>query len=178
MLRAVKHSALLLASAIPVFLLVSACGSDNGATAKPAAGTPSTTAAQAVPATPAATDSQPAPPGAANSDKAIALLKKAATAAHMGPPRSDDTMTTCHFFMGRIYPATKQTPHNREKAASVLHAAGWTDELTGGSDESHLTGDGWDVFITRLTGGTDNNGSPAETLQIDANCIYPTATQS
>jgi hypothetical protein len=169
----VKHRTLFFAVAISAAFLVSACGDDGEAASKPTAETlPATTAATS----PTTSATPLALPGAAHTDEVLSLLRKALTGTHLNATDSGDRTEPCRISLFRIYPATKAYPHTRETITTMLHAAGWKNALTNGSDESHLTTDTWDVFVTRQTAATDDKGKQYETLEIGASCLpLPTA---
>ncbi|MFG1807776.1 hypothetical protein [Streptomyces sp. NPDC049040] len=168
-----KLRTLLFAMAVPAVFLAGACSGSTQASSKPATHTtPDTT-----PAAPLAASTPPAPPGATHRDEVLALLQKTLTATHLDPTiSSTDRIQPCGIDLGRIYPLAGAHPHTRETITAMLHAAGWKTATTGGSDESHLTTDTWDVFVTRETDITDDQGKKYETLRISAGCITPPST--
>jgi len=166
-LRAVKLRASFLVVAVPAVVLVSGCGGDTKASGSPA----THTTPAATTAAPSAAHATPTLPGAAHRDEVLALLRKTLTTTHLGPTNPSDQIQDCGIDIARIYPQTGAYPHTRETITAMLRAAGWKTATTGGSDESHLTTDTWDVFLTREKDVTDDQGRKFQTLQISASCL-------
>lgn len=164
----------LAAAAIPAFLLLSACGGGNSDDDAASPAPSRTTAAPS--ATPSATPSASASanPAEALTDKVAAQLRQGLTAAHLAAPDQNDSIRPCDIGITRIYKVDKDHPKTRERVVASLTAAGWKTAVGGGGDDSHLTGNDWDAFVSR-TKVRGQDGKPYEMLSVTASCIDHTA---
>lgn len=155
----------LAAAAIPVFLLLSACGGGNDREDDAASPTPSATATAS--ATPTAGTS-------AAAAKVTAQLQQALAAAHLATTEKDDKHLPCAVSFPRFYPADADHPKTRERIVASLTAAGWKTLPSNGTDESHLAGSDWELFVSR-TKATGDDGTAYEMLDVAASCVDHTA---
>jgi hypothetical protein len=170
-----KRTAALFVAA-PVLLLSGACGSgDSGGTRHAAAPVDSSVSAApaAVPSA-TATTVDPAVQRRPEYEKITDEIKRGFQRAQIPVQldRDTDPYHYCSISRYRIYPKAGHS-RVRESVVTFLRGEGWRSGTTAGTDETHLTRNGWDLFITRVTDIPSDVGVPYESLSVSANCNHP-----
>ncbi|WP_433891102.1 hypothetical protein [Streptomyces sp. CA-111067] len=171
-----KRTAALFVAA-PVLLLSGACGSGDSGGTRHAAAVPVESSVSAAPAavpSATATTADPAAQRRPEYEKITDEIKRGFQQAEIPVQldRDTDPYHYCLINRYRIYPKAGHT-RARESVVGFLRGEGWRSDTTAGTDETHLTRNGWDLFVTRVTDIPGDAGVPYESLTVSADCNHP-----
>jgi hypothetical protein len=161
------HRRTALVAVVPVLLLTGACTSTRSDTPPDRVAAPIAKPAAAPTTDPAVLARRHAYEGIATE------LQQDLQQAHVPDDFADngpnDTKNYCSVSLLRLFPDTAHGRY-REKVVALLRTQGWKDGVTSGSDESHMTRDGWELFVSRTTGISGDDGKSYQRLTASASC--------
>ncbi|WP_433891101.1 hypothetical protein [Streptomyces sp. CA-111067] len=170
-----KISAALLLAA-PVLLLAAACSSSDSGDTKHASEHAATAVASGVSSSPAIvptstpTTADPALKLRRERDKIQAEVDQDLKKAHL-PDGRDKYANNGDCNVTRTFLAPMSSYHRtRESMVALLREQKWQSAISSGTDETHLTRNGWDMFVSRITDIKGDGGVTYQQLTVSATC--------